>query len=463
MRVVLSAATTEEEDVMTKLNRALGGGTLLILLASACSNPTVDPAAVFAVEGKVTDADGQPLQGAEVRLIKYYSDLNVFHPSAEILFSDAKDYKDDVITIQEVHKATTDADGRYEIEATGAELANPDGVMTAMGFVEVANTIVVVRDPSDTRGEAGVYTYKFVFQQATKIINNGTLDLWKAEAQADTGSALTTGQIEFKWNKLANPTSNSEVSNIYRMTISGEATPTSTMIVRCNDSVSGDVQGGCDEHPTETGKLRRTVSAFSVAAFYSDPNGAFVAYIEGNGANNRYRAKFQVTAPVVNILDTRDQVDIDGIWAVGVGADQSLKGTAADDGDPATRETINNSATAIYVKLASPVPVTDGGILNTLLQDAAKSCVIVEFTVDSYTDIAAAKQNADSSSWTRKGKFCGENGARNEISALASFDTTASDGVTAAWMRLKAEPDGSGANPAFRAVGEVGVYRKAQQ
>lgn len=440
------------------MKQLVRGGSLAIAasaMLAACSNPTVDPAAVFTVEGSVQDAQGQPLANAEVRLVKYYDDLNIFRPSAEILFSQAREFHADDFGVEEVKRTTTGADGRYTLEVTGAEVAKPGGQMTSMGFVEVANTLVVVRDPSDSRGEAGVYTYSFTFQNSVPGISNGTLELWNADAEADTSGAFASGLVAFRWNKLENPTTNSEVSNVYRMTVSGSR---STLIVRCEEEVSGEVQGGCAADPSDSTKLLRKVSAFSIASYYSD-SGMFNAYVEANGARNRYRAKFTVTAPVMSI--PRVDAGIAGIWAVGPASEQALKDTAADDGNPETRETIGNDATAIYVKLMSPVPLTDAGILNTLVSDAAESCVILEFSVNAYSTVGDAK-GSSSSDWTRKGKFCGENGARNEIGAIASFDTTSSDGVVAAWMRLRAEPDGGSATPKYLAVGEVAAYRKLQ-
>ena len=51
------------------------------------------------------------------------------------------------------------------------------------------------------------------------------------------------------------------------------------------------------------------------------------------------------------------------------------------------------------------------------------------------------------------------NGGRDEVSALAGFDTAASQGKTAGWMRLTAVADGAGAGLEFQAVGEVAIYK----
>jgi hypothetical protein len=103
--------------------------------------------------------------------------------------------------------------------------------------------------------------------------------------------------------------------------------------------------------------------------------------------------------------------------------------------------------------------ISDAGILNALVPAISKGCLILEFTVTAHSDIATAK--GASSGWEQKGKFCGETGGRDEISALAGFDTSSSDGVVAAWMRVRAVPDAmSLAAPTFAEVGEVALYKK---
>ena len=63
----------------------------------------------------------------------------------------------------------------------------------------------IVIDPNDSEKMAGVYTYDHLFQQTDKVWNPGRLRLWDSSATADVTDALTSGQIEFKWNKIDRP------------------------------------------------------------------------------------------------------------------------------------------------------------------------------------------------------------------------------------------------------------------
>src|SRR5687768_13981849 len=95
-------------------------------LASACTNPTVDPNATFTAKGVVVDQTGAPLANAEVRLVKYWSDFNVFQPSVETLFEENPD-GDDILGVGVVDKTTTNAEGEYEFEFIGRDIQKPGG------------------------------------------------------------------------------------------------------------------------------------------------------------------------------------------------------------------------------------------------------------------------------------------------------------------------------------------------
>ncbi|MCK6548073.1 hypothetical protein L6R52_19635 [Myxococcota bacterium] len=433
-------------------------GTLLALvvagLGAAC-NPTVDPDATFTTSGEVVDADGQALANAEVRLIKYSSDLNLFAPTVETLFADTPSDDDEIgLKVMVVRTVRTDMSGRFEMSFTGSEIAAENGITTGDGRVEVATTVVVVRDPSDTKGNAGVYTYPYLFQDAARTWTTGKLGMWKAEATADVSNVRTTGLVDFTWKKL-DRVRTSDVKNVYRLDIYGDSS--ARLIIRCSE---GDIEeGGCETASDET-KLIRSVSAYSIYRYYSDA-GAFHAYVQASGLDFRYVSRFTLASPLPDLGDDRTEIGLEGVWAVGAGADQPLLGTAAVDGDPMTRVAITNEATSIYVKLPMSV-ITDAGILNTLIRNAAQGCVILEFSVNVFSDLDAAKR-AESLAWTRHGKFCGETGGKGEVSAIVGFSTTDQDGVSAAWMRLRAEADaGSGAALVqFQQVGEIAVYEKS--
>lgn len=423
-------------------------------LATACGNPAVDPDATFTAKGEVVDAAGQPLANAEVRLVKYWSAANLLAPVTEDLFAETPRGEPDLgLGVAVVQSVRTDASGKYEMTFQGRDIASPNGYTTAEGLVEVATAVVVVRDPADDSKQSGVYTYPKLYMQADKIWDAGKLNLWNAEAVADVSDALVSGQIELKWKKIER--GSSMVKNVYRVWIQGERQNTARLVIGCNQGA--EVMGGCAEDPQDGTKLVRHVSAYSVGAFYSDNDGRFAAYLQGNSPDYRYVARFRVEAPVPNIRDTRDPVAIEEVWAVGSLTDQRLSG-AAIDGDPKTREAITNNATAIYAKLSLGL-ITDAGLLNSLVKEANKGCLVLEFSVSAFSSIGDAK-GSRADQWETKGRFCGENGGRDEMSALASFDTTSSDGVVAAWMRIRAVPDGMAAGMQFESVGEVAVFRK---
>lgn len=427
-------------------------------LATACGNPAVDPDATFAANGTVTNELGQPLVNAEVRLIKYSSDLQLLAPTVDELFSESPRGDTEVgLDVSVVQTVRTTSDGKFTMSFKGQDIAAPGGYTTGEGLVEVATVVLVVRDPADPLKRAGVYTYPKLFMQSDKEWGAGTMKLWAAEAVADTTVVNTTGLVKLSWKKI--PQGGSMVRNTYRVSVGAPDNTSPRLIIRCNEG-NDTVEGACAQDTADSTKVARWVSAYSLYRYYSS-GGMFAAYVEANSPDYRFVAKFIVPAPVPNNTGDRTDVGIEGLWAVSTSADQPLLNTPATDGNPDTRVAITiPNATAIYAKL-TPALVSDAGVLNTVLRNANNGCVILEFSVTAFPDLAGAKGSSDAM-WVRKGKFCGENGAKDEISALAGFDTTGSDGVVAAWMRVRAEADGAGANPYFQAIGEVAVLKKRQ-
>lgn len=425
-------------------------------LATACGNPAVDPDATFTAKGTVQNELGQPLNGAEVRLIKYSSDLQLLAPTVDELFSDSPRGDNEVgLDVSVVKTITTGADGTFSMTFTGADIAAPGGYTTGEGLVEVATVVLVVRDPADPLKRAGVYTYPKLFMQSDKEWGAGTMKLLASEAIADTSIANINGLVKLSWKKI--PQGSSMVRNTYRVTIGAPDNTSPRLIIRCNEG-NDVVDGQCTQDPENPAKVSRFISAYSLYRYYSS-GGMFAAYLEANSPDYRFVSKFAVPAPVPNNTGDRTDVGIEGLWAVSTSADQPLLNTPATDGNPDTRVAITiPNATAIYAKL-TPALVSDAGVLNTVLRNAENGCVILEFSVTAFPDLAGAK-GSSAAMWVKKGKFCGENGAKDEISALAGFDTTGSDGVVAAWMRVRAEADGAGSNPYFQAIGEVAVLKK---
>jgi hypothetical protein len=426
------------------------------VLAPACTNPTVDPNATFTAKGVVVDETGAPLANAEVRLIKYWSDFNIFQPSVETLFAENPNGDSAIgLNVELVDKVNTNSEGEYEFEFLGSDIENPDGVMTMTGEVEVADVVVVVRDPFDTSRKSGVYTYRKTYMTSDKIWDAGELPLWDSQAEADNSDALESGLVRLSWSKLERGSS-TMVKNAYRVWIEPATEAGPRLIIYCNQGAA--VEGGCEQDSADPNKLQRYVSAYSIYYYYSDTDGEYAAFVQGNSPDYRFVSRFAIIEALPNLDEGRDPIEGYEVYAVNsiTRESQDLTDTRATDGNAETREPITvGGADAIYVKLlsngASPL-VSDAGILNSLVKNAADGCLTLEFTVSAANDLDAA---LEVSMWERKGKFCGENGARDEISALAVLDTSAQAGVTAAWMRVTAD-----ANLTFEEVGEIAVFRK---
>src|SRR5687768_120509 len=214
------------DRLMKAKNRASFLMLGLVGLAAAACNPTVDPAATFSAEGEVVGVNGQALANAEVRLIKYSSDLGIFAPSAETLFAENPNGDSDIgLNVSVVKTTQTDMNGTFEMSFTGSDIAKPGGITTSDGRVEVSTVVLVVRDPSDPDKRSGVYTYQKLFMDSDKVWGAGKLDLWNAEGTADTAAASTSGLVKLSWKKLMNVRTTG-VRNAYRVTISGTNTAT---------------------------------------------------------------------------------------------------------------------------------------------------------------------------------------------------------------------------------------------
>lgn len=441
------------------MNRRILSGLFVMTLglATACGNPAIDPNATYQAQGRALDADGNPMAGTKVRMLKYWSDSRLLAPTTEQIFMDTPTGDDGLgFNIELVQEVDTDMTGNFSFEVLGSDIALPGGYTTSNGLQEGASIIIVVRDAMDPLRRSGTYTHKQTFSQSNAGILIGDLPQWQSGAVADLSNAVTTGLVKLNWNTVVRTNANSELKNQYRLSVEGESGNTARLIIRCREG--SEVEGGCSRDPSDNNKLVRYLSAFSLYAFYADANGRIAAYIQADADRYRHVARFEVTEPLPDLTAERDPVGLDGLWAVGAGGSQELLNTRADDGDPKTREPIDvaGGADAIYGKLV-PARVTDAGLLNSLVANASDACLVLEFSVTDYVGLAEA-QASPAANWQTKGKFCGENGARNEMSALVSFDTTGADAVVAAWMRLRAVQDGGVASPSIDAVGEVAVY-----
>lgn len=426
-------------------------GPIASLGLIACdSNPTIDPGVNLTAQGKALAADGSPLANTEVKLIRFFDTNRIaglkLQPSIDDLFdcepnADCRVAGLNSLQIAHVKTVQTDASGNFELRFTGAEIAVEGGMKDAMGNVEGSNLVIVVKDGADAAGRAGVYTKDHVFSGADFTWVTGELRMWNAEATV-TYDDPSVGLVGFTWNKLADPANGGR--NFYRLEVGGENS--ARLIVRCQAG-EDEVVGGCAE--VEADKLGRSISAYSLYSYYSD-GGNFSAYVSGDGVMYRFRARFTIPPQPVP-QPTGTPAGIAGIWAVGAGADQALKNTRADDGDAATREPITNNASAIYVKFESGAELSDGGLLNSLMNDAYVGCVVIETNTSIFDTITEAKTNTQG--WTAKGKFCGGNGSDRALSALVNFNPR----QLTPWMRFRIEPTTSG-NPYFQEIGEVAAF-----
>lgn len=426
----------------------------LAMIATACTNPTVDPSSTFIAEGRAQLSNGDALANADVRLIRYFHKSKFLRPTVDDLFTcttvgTACGHANVNLEIEVVMTTKTNSEGRFEMEFKGENIAADNGITDSTGKVEVSNTVLLVVDPNDADGLAGVYSLDHLYQQSDKSWDPGIMKLWDSSATADVGSALTSGFVKFGWNKIARP-AGSMVSQVYRLDVRGGG---SRLLVRCTEGVDATL-GGCI---SDGNKLRQDLSAFTIYNWYST-NGTFSGYVHGEGVDLRYRSRFTVTGMFQDPTAGRDPVGIAGIWAISsTGAEQALLNTKATDGDPKTRESITGNAKEIYVQLPAGTLVTDSGLLNSVVNNAYNGCVVLEFNTTAFNDVMTARTNG--AGWVSKGKFCGGQGADNELSALVSFDTTASMGEIAAWMRFRIEATGT-TDVYYSDVGEVAVYKR---
>lgn len=455
---------------MTSHSTRLALVTAVAALGAACSNPTVDPASTFAISGKALKADGTALAGTQVKLVRYFDKLKLLRPTVDALFDCAQaDCSNPNVALElgVVKTVDTGADGAFDFEVTGADIAAQSGITDEQGKVEVSNLVLVVVDPSDPAKKAGVYTFDKLFQQSDKSWGAGNLKLWDSAATADAGSALDTGLVRFSWKAPPVPMG-SNVKNLYRVDAGGESSARLNVYCRDNVTVAGNdskfTEGGCDTDGM--GKLFFDVSLYALYVYYSD-NGAFSGYVSADGVDFRYRSRFTVIVPTLpDPRPRRENVAVAGIWAVssdtmGQG-EQSLLGGAAVDGNRSTKADISPSAKAIYVLFNQAVYVSDAGLFNAVVSDAAGACVVVEFSSNGTTQLGTAK-TLPSSDWSVAGRFCGATAGPTEMTAVLGFDSSAtqSPGRIGQWLRFRLQDDANvegTVSPTFSGIHEIGLF-----
>lgn len=414
-----------------------------VALAAACTNPTIDPDAPISVVGTALDEVGDPLVDAEVQLVKYWSESNERQPLPERLLDGRPgSASDGDLRVELVRRGYTDRRGDFYFELYGEDVAQPGGYVDGRGRQEVADTVIVVRDPFDPYGRSGVLSYEHTFQQSDRSWTTGILQLWfaAAEVEADVG-----GELVFSWDASLSVRD----ARAYRLIVESP-NGQRRLVLGCGAGAEACVRVG--------GRVERRVPAFTVDSYYRDRSGELRAWVQADLRDYRAVAAVDVLDDGVEpggISGPNDLVE--GVWAASDVGEQDLSFGAALDGDPATRAYVDAGATEIYVKLR-PAVITDAGVLGALLSRAADGCVELEFTGTQHRDVVEARLSSDRD-WQPRGRFCGENGGPGEVSAVVSF--AASGGVTFAWMRLRARPGlVSGVTPVFREIGEVAVFSR---
>lgn len=416
---------------------------LLVSLAlAACTNPTIDPDARVRIVGDAVDELGQALPNAEVLLVKYWSDTNGRAPLPERLLDGAVSAASDGdLRVELVRRERTDRRGRFDFDLYGEDVAQPGGYVDENGRYEVADTVLVIRDPYDTLGRSGVLSYEHTFRQSDLHWDAGSFQLWFAEAEA--AYTRRGDELVFSWDASLELRD----ARSYRLIIESPG-GSRRLVLTCGAGSEACVDDGA--------RVERRVPASTLDAYYRNADGGFSAWVQADLRQQRAVAE-------VSFVGERDQPGptpgptelVEGVWAVNDAGEQDLSFGAALDGDPTTRARIDGGATEVYVKLR-PSLITDAGVLGALMSRASDGCLDLQFSGSGYRDVVEARLSGGGD-WQTRGRFCGENGGPGEVSAVVSF--AASGGVTFAWMRFVARPGTySGVLPVFREIGEIAVF-----
>lgn len=198
-------------NVSTMRSFPLAGCLMLgwTMLSACDSNPKVDPNAQLSASGRLLSADGSALSNVEVRMIKFFDQNRIagfdVEPSVDDLFDCDPGEDCDVpelnLQIEHIFSTRTSADGTFRFSFSGQDIAVRGATADAMGLVEGADLVIVVKDPSDTLGRAGVFTKVQTFGEADFGWDTGTLTLWPAQAEVSFERA-SLGLVDFTWSRL---------------------------------------------------------------------------------------------------------------------------------------------------------------------------------------------------------------------------------------------------------------------
>lgn len=457
--------------------------TVSLALVAGCSTGCFEEYAyqveVHAV-GELRDVSGRPVVGAEARLIKYWpvDGRSVVEPPLEVLFSSNPSAPPGAAYgVEMVASARTDASGWFEMHLSPEAVADPRYDLESSDRIITARTIILMPPTTD---RAGVYGY--TFRYGGRYTHHCELfDLPGRSAQflrVDEGWVAEVDVAEYRREVPV-----SDLSFEHRVRIRGL---NQVFEVGCTQAPGG----GCAASPSDPTRLRIPLAGEELAATLRPGDGPFFAETvtwgplhrvfdpmappasdptldgalpapgllpptdpanpagptlppeapggdpgnpgtPGGGPDNPGSPPGEPVAPSEPVL-----LPVRGAWAVGPKALEDLTGTAATDGDPITRHTLDTSRgdfDAVYVLLGD-VRLVEAGLLNAFVDNADLGCLVVETTPSVYRRIETATSAPD---WSGMGRFCGSAGTPGEMSAVQRFRTTDVDGKRAGWVRIR--------------------------
>lgn len=455
--------------------------------------------------GEVRDADGRPLRGAEVRLIKYWpiQGWDPIEPPPSVLFAeDVQAPEGAPYGVALAAVAYTDAVGVFALEASAEDVADPRYGIDEHGRVLTAETVMVAAAPAEYGDHAGAWSYGFRYggyyvhhcERLALTRSSPHLDLDRLDTEGVVDASFARGAVQ-RWRSIGDGIFDHRVA---LEPSDGGALP---YLTRCRETPAGIY--GCASVPGDPERLRMSIPAVDLEGWLdgsasglrgwlvvegpwhrtyapmalagdstgptgpteptgpTDPSGGGAgsdpepgAPPTGSGAEPSPDPASEPPAPAPGDAGSDGPIPLEGVWAVGPGVRLDLRGTAAVDGDPLTRQTLDPAlglADALYVQLGD-VRLTEAGILNALVESADQGCLVIQTSPSVYRVLDAAIAGVD---WVGSARFCGSTGGLGEVSALQQFTTTGVDGRRAGWLRIVSDET----TPLrLAAVGEVVAY-----
>lgn len=412
--------------------------------------------------GEVYDVRREPAPGVEVRLIKHWplQGTEPVEPPPSVLFADdpeapeGADYRVELIAV-----ATTDDDGGFGIGLDAETIRDPRFEPDSQGRIIVANTVIVVRDPSAP--QTGVYSYSWRFRSRYRR-HFELLTLTDLDASVSFARTRDDDAVDFDFGRVAQRIRASDANIVDYQLLVGPAGATSSVAATCND-LDGELTG-CGMTDGANDRLRLSLPATALRASVGAEPTPFEASLVADGPLFRILASFTIpadptwggafavepdpTVPAPGAPTEPASLDFPAVWAVGSSVAVDLTETAARDGDPVTRVDVSNDdVEALYV-FAGDARLTEVSLLNTVVDDA-ENCMTIQTSPTPYASLEAAIGGVD---WVGSVRLCGSTGAPDEVSFVQLLAPSQPEGQRAAWIRITAAP---GETIRFLSIGEV--------